>query len=325
MKEISSNIKNGQFHRAYLLYGPEVYLRKQLRDRLLGALVAPEEEINFTRFEGKGTEEGSVIAQAETMPFFAERRVLLIEDSGFFKNKTEELAEYLAEIPAYAVLIFSESEVDKRTRTFKAMQKAGHIVECAEQHEDVLIRWILSRLKKEKKNITQKTMQHFLHMTGADMTRIDNELEKLLCYCAEKEVITDADVDAVCTAQVTNQIFEMVRLVTEHRQKEALDLYYDLLSLKERPMGILFLIGRQFNQLLQIGGMRREGMSQNDIASVIRIPPFAVRRSLGLAEKYSEAQLHEILEKLTQMEEDVKTGRLDETLSVELAIVGLSG
>ena len=325
MKEIAANIKSGQFHKAYLLYGPEVYLRKQLRDKLLHALVAPDEEMNFTQFRGKETEEGSVIAQAETMPFFADRRVILVEDSGFFKNKTEELAEYLEKIPPYAILIFSESEADKRTRTFKAMQKQGYIVECAEQREDTLIRWVLTRLKKENKKITQKTMQHFLHMTGSDMTRIDNELEKLLSYCADKDVITDEDIDAICSAQVTNQIFDMVRLVTEHRQKEALDLYYDLLALKEPAMRILYLIGRQYDQLLKISGLYREGLPQGEIAAMVGVPPFVVRKSMGLANRYSEEELEEILQELAQAEADVKTGRLEQDLSVELAIVKLSG
>ena len=324
MKEIAANIKNGQFHPVYLLYGPEVYLRTQMKEKLMQALVAPEDTMNVTRFAGKETTEGSVLAQAETMPFFADRRVILVEDSGFFKNKTEELADYLENLPPYLVLLFSESEVDKRTKTFKAVQKAGHVAEFAEQTEETLTRWILTRMKKEGKKITQKTMQQFLQRTGTDMSRIDNELEKLLSYCAKKEVITDQDVEAICSTQVTNQIFDMVRFVPEHRQKEALDRYYDLLALKERPMRILYLIGRQYQQLLQIGGLSREGISQNEIASVVGVPPFVVRKTLGLANRYGEIELQKILEELTKLEEDVKTGRLDETLSVELAIVKLS-
>ena len=324
MREIAANIKSGQFHKAYLLYGPEVYLRAQMKEKLVKALVAPDETINFTRFAGKETDEGSVLAQAETMPFFADRRVILVEDSGFFKNKTEDLADYLERIPPYLILIFSESEVDKRTKTFKAIQKAGHVVEFAEQNEETLTRWVLTRMKKEGKKITQADMQHFLQKTGSEMSRIDNELEKLLSYCAKKEVITRRDIDAVCSTQLSNQIFDMVRLVTEHRQKEALDHYYDLLALKEKPMRILYLIGRQYQQLLQIGGLSREGVPQSEIASTVGVPPFVVRKTLGLASRYDEAELQTILNELTSLEEDVKTGRLEETLSVELAIVKLS-
>ena len=324
MKEIRKNIKENEFHRAYLLYGQEGWLRAQFCRDLVRALVPEGDEMNFTRFSGKDTEESDVIAQAETMPFFSDRRVILVEDSGFFKNKTEELADYLEKLPEYLVLIFTEEEVDKRTRTFKAMQKCGHITEFAQQKEDTLIRWILTRMKREGKKIRQEDMQHFLAAVGTDMANIDNELEKLLSYCADKEVITGADIDAVCAPQITNQIFDMVRAIADHRQKEALDMYYDLIALKEKPMRILYQISRQFQQLLQIGDLSREGFPQSEIAAKAGVPPFVVRRSMGLLRRYSEEDLWNILLFLTQSEEEVKTGRLDERLSVELAIVKLS-
>ena len=324
MEEIRKNIKEGIFHRTYLLYGPEAWLRAQFRKELVRALVQDGDEMNFTRLSGKDIGEGAVIAQAETLPFFADRRVILVEDSGFFKNKAEELAEYLEKLPEYLVLIFSEEEVDKRTRTFKMVQKYGHITEFAQQKEDALVRWILGRMKREGKKIRSSDMQHFLSVTGTDMANIDSELEKLLCYCTDRDVITGADIDAICAPQLTNQIFDMVRAVAEHRQKDALDLYYDLLALKEKPMRILYLISRQFQQLLQIGDLGRAGLPQSEIAAKAGVPPFVVRRSQGMLRRYSERSLRDILQSLTQAEEDVKTGRLDERLSVELAIVELS-
>ena len=98
MKEIRENIKNGSYHRVYLLYGPETYLRTQYCRMLVEALVPDGDEMNFTRFAEKDTEEAAVISQAETLPFFADRRVILVENSGFFKNKTEELAAYLEQL-----------------------------------------------------------------------------------------------------------------------------------------------------------------------------------------------------------------------------------
>ena len=324
MQEIRNNIKEDRFHRAYLLYGPETYLRAQYKKLLLDALVPEGDEINFTCFRDKEAAEADIISQAETLPFFAGRRVILVEDSGFFKNKTDDMAAYLEQLPEYLVLIFSEKEADRRTRTFKAMQKHGHVTEFAVQTEDMLIRWILTRLKKEGKKITSADMQRFLASAGTDMTNIDNELRKLLAYCADKDVITGTDIEAVCAPQLSNQIFDMVRAVTEHRQKQALDQYYDLLALKEPPMRILYLLARQYSQLLQISAMSREGLPQQEIASAAGVPPFVVKRSLGLIRRYTEEQLEEILKELIAMEEEVKTGRLEDRLSVELAIVKLS-
>ena len=76
------------------------------------------------------------------------------------------------------------------------------------------------------------------------MGNIDRELEKLICYALDRDVITAEDVMAVTTEQTTNKIFEMVNAIAEHNQRKALDLYYDLLTLKEPPMRIMFLITR---------------------------------------------------------------------------------
>ena len=76
------------------------------------------------------------------------------------------------------------------------------------------------------------------------MGNITKELEKLFCYALERDVITREDIDAVCVTQISNHIFDMVNAVAEKQQKKALDMYYELLALKEPPMRILFLLGK---------------------------------------------------------------------------------
>ena len=87
MKTIDEHIKTGQFKNAYLLYGDEDYLKKQYRDKLIKALLSEGDTMNFAKFEGKDISVGEVIDLAETLPFFADRRVILISDSGFFKDR----------------------------------------------------------------------------------------------------------------------------------------------------------------------------------------------------------------------------------------------
>ena len=217
-------------------------------------------DVSFTAYEGKDTNPKEVIDLSETLPFFADRRVILIENSGFFKGSCEELAEYMPQVPDTTLFLFVEEEVDKRSKLYKAVKNVGKIVEFTTQTEELLTRWILTRLKKEGKNITGSVMQLFLSKTGTDMGNIDRELEKLICYCMDKDVIEAKDVEAVTTEQTTNKIFEMVNAIAEHNQRRALDLYYDLLTLKEPPMRIMYLITRQFQILLHLAGRALAGI-----------------------------------------------------------------
>ena len=324
MKTIDNDIKMGQLKNVYLLYGTEDYLKRQYRDKLKHALVEPDDTMNFSAYEGKDINPKELIDLSETLPFFKEKRMILVENRGFFKNSCDDLAEYMSQVPESTCFVFVEEEVDKRSKLFKAASRAGSAVEFETPKEDMLIRWILGRIQREGKKITQSVMQLFLSKTGSDMENIDKELEKLICYTLDKTEISAADVEAICTGQTENKIFEMIDAISAKNQKKALDLYYDLLALKEAPMRILFLIARQFQNLLLIKSMSAKGYPAVSIAKTAGMPSFAVQKNLRQAGAFKINQLKEAIEDCGQAEEDVKTGRMADQLAVELLIVKYS-
>lgn len=315
------DLKQENFKNVYLLCGEEAYLRNQYKKKLRDALAADGDTMNYSYYEGKDINPRAVIDMAETLPFFADRRVLMIENSGFFKNKCEELADYMSVIPESTNFIFVETEVDKRSRFYKEVKKVGRVVEFGTQKEDTLVKWILGMLKKENKNITRDTLQMFLTKTGSDMQMIKNELDKLAAYTEGRDVITAEDVEEVCVTQTTNRIFDMVNAIAEGNQKKALELYEDLLSLKEPPMRILFLIARQFNQLYQVKLLTKEGLPSAEIAKQAGIVPFAMKKYQAQAKSFTAEELRNAVEECVAGEEAVKTGKMNDRLSVELLII----
>lgn len=324
MKNIQEDIKSGNFKSAYLLCGEEAYLKVQYKNKLLKALNTDDDTMNFNHYEGRNIDVKELIDLCETMPFFADRRVVLLEDTGFFKNKCDELADYMKELPDYLCLVFVEDEVDKRSKMYKAVKSCGRIGEFARQDEKTLMQWAAGILKREGKNITQRDMELLLTMTGIDMGNLRMELEKLITYTGDRNVVTRADIQEVCTTQTQNKIFDMVRAVTEKNQKRALDLYYDLLTLKEPPMRILFLLAKQFRQLLLVKEYTEEGVAQPEMASRLGVPSFVVRNIASCARSYRISELRQAVTDFVDAEEAVKTGRLQDVLSVELLIVKYS-
>ena len=321
MKKLGEEIRTGQLKQIYLLCGDEAYLRRQYRDRIKDALMGEGDLMNLHCFEGKGIEPGEVIDLAETMPFLAERRVLVIENSGFLKKGGEALAEYLAEPAPTAFFVFVEAEIDKRSKLYKAVSTKGRIIDCKTPDEAMLKRWILELFTKEGKKITQRDLDFFLDKTGTDMENIRGEVEKLVCYCLEKDVITAQDMEEICVRQVNSRIFDMVEAVADKRQRRAMDLYYDLLTLKEPPMRILFLIARQFNLLLQVKELKNKGYDAAVIGTKVGLAGFIARKYVAQAAKFKEAELKKALEDCVEAEESVKTGRMGDVMSVELLIV----
>ena len=271
MKNIQADIKSGNFKQVYLLYGEEAYLKQQYKQNLVKALNPDGDTMNFNHYEGKGIDVKQLIDLCETMPFFAERRVVLLEDTGFFKNK-----------------------------------------------------WAAGILGKAGKKITQRDMELLLTKTGTDMGNLRMEMEKLISYTEGRDVVTAEDIEEICTTQTTNRIFDMVRAVTEKNQKRALELYYDLLTLKEPPMRILFLLAKQYRQLLLAKQFAAAGLAQTEIASKLGVPGFVVRNITTCARAYTISELEQAVKDFVDAEESVKTGRLEDKLSVELLIIKYS-
>lgn len=322
MQTLNKDLKEGTFKKAYLLFGEEDFLKKSYKNRLKDA-IAGEDEMNYNYFEGKGIDIKEIISLADTMPFFAEHRLILLEDTGLFKSSGgEELVDYLPQMPEMTCMVFVESEVDKRNRLYKKVKEVGYAAEFSRQDVSQLARWAGGILAREGKKITGRTMERFLSATGDDMENIRMELEKLISYVGEREVITDQDIDAICTVHVTSRIFEMVAAIVQGDTGKAMDLYEDLLTLKEPPMRILFLIARQFNQVLQVKELMAQGKDKGTIASRLKLQPFVVGKLMSQAREFTKEQILSYVELCVDSEEAVKSGRLQERLAVELLIAG---
>lgn len=323
MKIINEHIKSNEFQSVYLLYGEEEYLKKQYRDKLKKAMVG-EDTMNYSYFEGNKISVKEILEIAETLPFFAERRLIIIEDSGFFKSSQEELAEYIKKQPDYLNFVFVEKEVDKRNKVYKAVNDKGYVCEMKEQSTSVLVQWIVGLLKAENKKIDRAAIDLLLSKTGAGMDNIRTEVEKLVCYCMDRQEITESDVEAVCTTQTVSRIFDMITAIATKKQKQALELYYDLLTLKEPPMRILYLLSRQFNGILQVKEALARGNSNAGIAKEMGVAPFIVGRYASQAKYFENSQIKQALLDFAETEESVKTGKIDDKLGVELMIVKYS-
>ena len=160
MRNINQDIKDQTYKRIYLLYGDEAYLRRQYKDRLKQGICG-DDTMNYSYFEGKSAKAEEIMAMLDTMPFFADRRLVVIENSGFFKSANEKLLEYLPQIPDTAVAVFVEEEIDKRSKMFKKVKELGYICELSQQKPAVLEKWINGLLKAEGKKMNGPALDYF--------------------------------------------------------------------------------------------------------------------------------------------------------------------
>ena len=323
MKQINADIKSGNIRKCYLIYGEEAYMRQNLKQKLRKAIVG-DDTMNYTYMEGRDANPDTIVDIGDTMPFFAEHRLILVENSGFFKKEADKLANYLPNMPESTCLVFVEEAIDKRNKLYNEVTSVGYAAECKRQGAPELKRWVARGLAQFGKKIQVSTLEEFLARTGDDMENIRQEMEKLIAYTGEREEVTVADLDAVTTSQISDRVFEMIDAIATRNQKKALDLYYDLLLLKEPPMKILVLIGRQFRSILQVKELRELGMSKDQIAEKCHTKPFIANRYMNQAARFSKAELEEYVRMCVETDEAVKSGNLKDTLAAEMMIVTFS-
>lgn len=323
MKIINEDIKANEYKSVYLIYGDEPYLKRQYKDKLRDA-IAGDDTMNYSYFEGDKIVLKDILDIGDTMPFFSDHRLIIVEDSGFFKSSNEELADYIRNMPDYLIMVFVESEVDKRNKVYKSVSEKGYVSEMKPQTPAVLEKWIVGLLKNENKAIEKPAADILLEKTGSGMDCIKMELDKLISYCMDRDIITAKDVEAVCITQTESRIFDMITAIATKKQQQALQLYYDLLTLKEPPMRILYLITRQFNGILQVKESLDKGMVNADIARQMGVAPFVVGKYAGQAKYFSTEEIKEALKDFADIEERVKNGRIADKIGVELIIVKYS-
>ena len=338
MKSIDEDIKNGKFKNIYFLIGVEPYLIHQYRDKLINALTGGSDELNLRRYTGEAPDINEVMEFADTVPFFAERRVIVLEDTGLFKSSDDSLATYLKDMPNTTYMIFVEcfkgdktdekkyekSLIDKRFKLYKTVHELGRIVEFGRVSDDMLIKWLLKKFADAKLNVTRNAMDCLLEYAGNDMMRLGNEAEKLICYRMGHSSVDADDVKAICSRSIDNDIFEMVGAIAAKNKRKALKLYYDLLELKESPMKILSLIAREFNLLMQVKAIKNVGGGKDDIVKATGINPYFVGKYTAVSGRFSSEYLKEAVADCVETETMFKQGRLNDVMGVEMLIVKYS-
>lgn len=325
MDRINQDIKNNEFQQFYLLTGSEGYLKKQYKEKLAKALVDVEDTMNYYYVEGHNPNLSNIYETGETLPFFSEHRVLVLENTGLLKKSAEGVSEHFEKFPDSTIVIMVEEEVDGRNGLYKWFKKNGYVTELTMPSDKMLVSWIKKLCADEEKTIEDTAVFHMIEHMGTEMFLLKNELEKLFSYCADKNYITIEDINEVCLDEAEDKMFDMLDAIGSRNQKKALKLYRDLLELRKPAMQILSLLTRHYNILMQIAALKDAGKDGKSIASLCGIPPFTVKKYMNQASVYKYSEWKEMLECCSKTDQEIKMGIIKDTVGVELLIVEFSG
>lgn len=335
MGNVANDIKNNQIKHAYLLFGSESYLRSLNANRLIEALGLSREDMNFSFYKEKTSTPEEIAESIQAPPFFADKRVIYIKDSGLAACSCDVLAKCLKNIPETSYVIFDEKKADKKCGVYKTIDSLGGTMECNAPSERDLQFWIGGIVKKAGKVMTKGAWEAFYESTCSNKTDPDkkdmeymefmvNEIEKLLAYCHDKEEITEADVHAICSPTFQNHIFELIDAIGNKNQAEVLRLYDELLSGKKVSAPQIYaMIIKQFQMMLSLHDLLDKGYNPTSAATELKRPPFVIQKLIksGMLEKFPPEVILNLLNDAISTQFDIRTGKITDRIGLELLML----
>ncbi|MDR1664073.1 MAG: DNA polymerase III subunit delta [Clostridiales bacterium] len=336
MRNLKDDFKTLRFKRVYLIYGEERFLVEHYANGFTEKLLSADSLLmNRDVFDGKDVTADKIIGAAETLPFLAEYRLVYVRDSRLFtagrKQESEAIADYLPDIPETSILIFIETDVDKRNRLYKKTAELGRAADCVSPSEGELITWAGKVFQKMGKTISRDVAQKLLRTVMRDMTALYAEAGKLSDYTGERAEITARDIEAVCSPSLETRVFDLVAAIGDGKTGDALRMYRNLLQMKESPVMILSLMARQFRLILQCkdAGEHAPGFtgsafrrpSPYEIGKELNLRGFVVEECLRQGKRFTEERLLAALSDCEDTDIRMKTGLVQQETGVEVLIV----
>lgn len=334
MDILKEELKNDKIRNLYLFYGPEEYLKKYYADSVERIALSKDlTGLNRIVIEGK-IDTRKIIDASDTLPVFSEKKIVVVKNSGLMKSKKtsggseetknkgkqDELLTYLQSVPESTCLIFYETEIDKRIKLVDTIKKNGLLVEFPFQKPAELVKWVIKAFKSSKKEIDSITASQLVENSEQGMNEILNEINKVVSYVGKRTNITVKDVENVCTKSIKSRIYDLTDAIAENNGAEAIKILNDMIILKEPVPKILFMITRQFRQILEIKLLIESGLNYNEAAGRMGITPFIAGKILKQAGRFKIDKLKSALEESLELDLAIKTGRINDRIATELLI-----
>lgn len=322
-------LRNGTLQNVYLFYGEENYLIQHLLNSLISLALNPEsKELDMGKIDAQNKPSSlnfsKLADELRTPAFLSPRRVLLIQNSGLFTpsgaNYAESAMRLLEASNDYAVLVFVEEKVDKRSKKFlQALQKYGAAVECKAEELNTLMAWCRQYLARYEINMTPAAAESLTERCGRSMLMLKNELDKLSLACRGegRHEIDEAYIDAVCISDIRGTIFQLTDAAAAGNAEETFRLYHNLLEQKSAPQYILFMLARHFRQLLT-------AQSSPDIGYLMKAlntGRFVANKLWRQRGRFTPRQARYLYLLCAESDRKIKSGQNDEQSAVELVLL----
>ncbi|WP_298345699.1 DNA polymerase III subunit delta [uncultured Algibacter sp.] len=308
VKQLVTDIKNKNLKPIYFLMGEEPYYIDKISD-FIEATVLNEEERGFNQMilYGRDVSVEDVVGNAKRFPMMAEHQVVIVKEAQDLSRTIEKLASYADNPQTSTVLVinYKYKKIDKRKALYKALKKTGVVYESKKLYENQVADWIRRILSPKKYTISPKAAQMLVEFLGTDLSKINNELEKLQIILPEGTQISPDHIEENIGISKDYNNFELRKAIGERNTVKAYKIVnYFADNPKDNPMVVtVSLLFNFFSQLLHFHGLKDK--SPRSVASALRINPYFVNEYISAARNFPMRKVSAVVSTLREF--DVKS------------------
>lgn len=296
-EEIISNLKKKIYHPIYFLMGEETYFIDKISDYISdNVLTDAEKGFNQTILYGKDTEPHNIIANARRFPMMSNHQVIVVREAQNIK-KIEDLESYAKNPLNSTILVinYKYKTIDKRKTFAKLIDQKGVLFEAKKIYDNQLPAWIISYLKNQNYTIAPQAAAMLSEYLGADLSKVANELDKLIISLPAGTQITPDHIEKNIGISKEFNVYELQNALGERNLLKANRIVnYFGANPSSNPMPVIISgLFSYFSKILNYHFL--EDKSQNNVASVLQVHPFFVKTYVAAARNYNIKKLVEII------------------------------
>ncbi|MEQ6375846.1 DNA polymerase III subunit delta [Bacillaceae bacterium S4-13-58] len=331
---IMQQLKSREYSPLYLVYGTENFLIESIQKTLIENVLSPDEmDVNLSIYDLDEVPVQIVMEDAETLPFFGDKKVIIAKNASFFKAKPESIVEhqietlehYLENPSDLSIVLFLApyEKIDERKKIVKGFKKHGVVVPCEPLKEHDVKKWIDREAKQLNLRLDDQIPELLITENGVNLMSIGNEIRKMGLY-AEGDYITLKDAEKVVSRTREASALKMVDLLMNQQVVQAIEWFKDLMKQNEEPIALLALVAYQYRIMLQSKILRAKGYHQSQIAQQLKVHPFVVKMALQRERRFSKESLHRAMDLIAETDATIKRGIMEPVLAFELMIMKLA-
>lgn len=306
--KIVSDIKNGNIKPIYFLMGEEPYYIDKISEYIENNVLSEEEKgFNQMVLYGRDVTIEEIVDNAKRFPMMADRQVVIIKEAQDLSRNIEKLVSYVKNVQPSTVLVFcyKYKKIDKRKALYKAIQKVGLVYESNKLYENQVIEWIRRVLAGKRYTIDSKSTLMLIEFLGTDLSKISNELDKLMVVLPEGSQINPKAIEENIGISKDYNNFELRKAVGERDVlKVNRIINHFAQNQKANPMVMtISLLNSFFTQLLIFHSLNDK--SKNSIAKALGVNPFFASDYTTAGKNYPMRKVSQVIGLLR--EADVKS------------------